>query len=72
MFEEIRELVAEQLGVEVDEINIDTDLMGELDADSLDLFQIISDVEDKYDIKIEELEGLKSIGDVIKYVESQQ
>ncbi len=69
MFEEIREMVAEQLGIDAENINIDTDLMGELDCDSLDLFQLVSEVEDKYDVKIEDLENLKTIGDLIKSIE---
>ncbi|MFV0519016.1 MAG: acyl carrier protein [Lachnospirales bacterium] len=69
MFEEIREMVAEQLGIDEETIKIDTDLIGELDCDSLDLFQLVSEVEDKYDVKIEDLENLKTIGDLIKSIE---
>ncbi len=70
MFEEIREMVAEQLSIEESDIKIDTDLMGELDCDSLDLFQLVSDVEDKYEAKIENIEELKTIGDLIKAIEA--
>ncbi len=70
MFEEIREMVAEQLGIEEDKIKIDTDLIEELDCDSLDLFQLVSDVEDKYDAKVENIEELKTIGDLIKAIEA--
>ncbi|MFV0440403.1 MAG: acyl carrier protein [Lachnospirales bacterium] len=69
MFEEIRDMVAEQLGIDPEEIKIDTDLMEELDCDSLDLFQLVSDAEDKYEVKFEDLENLKTIGDLIKVIE---
>ncbi len=72
MFEKIRAMVAEQLDIEEDKIKIDTDLIGELECDSLEIFQLVSDVEDEYDVKIEDLENLKSIGDLIKAIEENK
>lgn len=72
MFEEIRELVAEQTGKSIEEIKIDTNLIEDLDCDSLDLFQIVSDVEEKYDVALDDMEGLKTIGDVIAVIESNK
>lgn len=43
-----------------------------LEADSLDLFQIINDIEDEFDIKIETEEGFSTVGDIVTFVESQQ
>lgn len=74
MLEEIKELVAESLGAEVDDLTEDTNLKEDLDADSLDLFDMVSTLEDKYDVEIpaEDLENIQTIGDIVKYVESKQ
>ena len=47
VFEKIREIIAEQTGKDVDEITLETNVKEDLDADSLDLFQIINDIEDE-------------------------
>ena len=43
----------------------------ELDADSLDVFQVISEIEDAFDIQIETEEGIKTVGDLVAYVDSK-
>lgn len=74
MLEEIKELVAESLGAEVNDLTENTNLKEDLDADSLDLFDMVSTLEDKYDVEIpaEDLENIQTIGDIVKYVESKQ
>ena len=71
LFEEIREVICEQLGIEEDEVKLKT-TFEELGADSLDLFQIVIELEEKYNIQIEEVENLKTIQDAIEYVEKNQ
>jgi acyl carrier protein len=71
LFEEIREVICEQLGIEKDEVKLET-TFEELGADSLDLFQIVIELEEKYDIQIEEVEGLKTIKDALEYVEKNK
>lgn len=71
LFEEIREMICEQLGIEDGEVSLET-TFEELGADSLDLFQIITDLEEKYGIQIEEVEGLKTIKDAVEYVEKNK
>lgn len=68
LFEEIRDIICEQLGIEKDDVTLDT-TFEELGADSLDLFQIVIELEEKYNVQIEEVEGLKTIKDAIEYVE---
>ncbi|MDN6194469.1 MAG: acyl carrier protein, partial [Alkalibacterium sp.] len=51
---------------------MDTNFRDELEADSLDLFQIINDIEDEFDIKIESEEGLNTVSDLVTYVENQK
>lgn len=71
VFEKIRELIVEQLGVEEDAINLGTHLMKDLEADSLDAVEIIMAIEDEFDIEIpdDDAEKFQLIGDIVKYVE---
>ena len=48
-----------------------TSLKDELEADSLDLFQIINDIEDEFDVKIDTEDGLETVEDLVKYVDNQ-
>lgn len=70
-FEKIQEIIVDQLDKEEEEVQESTNFREELEADSLDLFQIINDIEDEFDIKIESEEGLETVGDIVKYVEEQ-
>jgi acyl carrier protein len=69
-FEKVKELVAEQLGVDAAELNEDTSLKEDLNADSLDLFQIIMSLEEEYGIEIptEDAESIATIGDIERYI----
>lgn len=71
-FEKIKEIIAEQTGKDVDSITMETNVKDDLEADSLDLFQIINDIEDEFDIKIENVEAIKTVGDVVKLVEASK
>lgn len=74
MFEKVRDIIAEQLDVEeVDEITMETSLMKDLEADSLDAVEIMMALEDEFDITIpdEDAESFKNIGEIVKYVESK-
>ena len=69
-FNKIKEVVAEQLGVDVAELNQETSLKDDLNADSLDLFQIIMSLEEEYGIEIptEDTESIATIGDIERYL----
>ena len=71
LFEEIREVICEQLGIEKNEVSLET-TFEDLQADSLDLFQIVIELEEKYEIQIEEVENLKTINDAVEYVKSHK
>ena len=70
MLEKMKEIIAEQLGVEEDEITPDTSFKEDLGADSLDLFELTMALEEEYDTEIpaEELEDIETVGDVIEYL----
>lgn len=70
-FEKIQEIIVDQLDKEQSEVQRSTNFREELEADSLDLFQIINDIEDEFDIKVESEEGLTTVEDLVKYVEGQ-
>lgn len=72
IFEKIREIIAEQTGKDVGEITMETSVKEDLNADSLDLFQIINDIEDEFDVKIEDAEAIKTVADAVKFVEENQ
>lgn len=73
VFERIKELIAEQLNVSVDSVTLETHLMKDLEADSLDAVEIIMAIEDEYEIEIpdEDAEKFQSIGDIVKFVEER-
>ena len=68
----IKEIIAEQTGKDIAEITPETSVMEDLEADSLDLFQIINDIEDEFDVKIENTEAIKTVADVVKIVEDSK
>ena len=70
VFEKIKKVIAEQLDVAEEEINIDT-TFEVLGADSLDLFQVVIELEEEFNIQLEEAENIKSVKDAVKYVESK-
>lgn len=72
VFEKIQAIVAEELGKEKEEIKLTTNIQEDLEADSLDLFQIINEIEDEFDVKIETEDGIETVEDLVKYVEKQQ
>ena len=67
IFEEIREVICEQLEVEPEKVTLET-TFEELGADSLDLFQVVIVIEDKYGIQLENAEKIKTVKDAVDYV----
>ena len=73
MLEKIKEMVAEQLNVEAADITAETSFKDDLGADSLDLFELVTNLEDEYEIEIpsEELDNLTTVGSVADYLKSK-
>ncbi|MGR1361752.1 acyl carrier protein [Streptococcus agalactiae] len=63
-------MIVEELGKDAEEVTLNT-TFDDLDADSLDVFQVISEIEDAFDIQIETEEGLNTVGDLVAYVEEK-
>lgn len=70
VFEKVQEIIVEELGKDAEEVKVET-TFDELDADSLDVFQVISEIEDEFDIQFETEEGLNTVGDLVAYVEEK-
>ncbi len=68
LMERIKELVAEKLGADIDEITEDADLIDDLDADSLDLVDLVMAFEDEFGVSIpdEKLEKIRTVRDIFK------
>ena len=72
MLEKVKEIIAKQLNLDVDEITESTSFKDDLGADSLDLFELVMAFEEEYDIEIpsEDLEGIATVGDIIKLMKN--
>ena len=70
-FEKIQAIIMDQLDKEAEEVTLETNFREDLDADSLDLFQIINDIEDAFDVKIESDEGIDTVGSLVTYVDAR-
>ena len=74
MFEQIKKMVAENLGVEESQITESASFKDDLGADSLDLYELTMALEDEYGIEIpsEDLEKIVTVGDVVEYVNAHK
>ncbi len=74
IFEKIKELLAEQLDASADDMSMDTDIANDLGADSLDVVELLMAIEDEFDIEIpdDKIEVIKTIGDLVRYIEGNK
>ena len=70
--DQVKHLIAEQLGVSEDEISEDSNLVEDLDADSLDIVELVMAFEDEFGVKVpdDQLENIKTVGDIIKILDA--
>lgn len=74
IFDEIKDIIIEQLQVDESEVTMDTNLMKDLSADSLDAVEIIMAIEEEYGMEIpdEDAETFQTVGDLVRYVEENK
>ena len=73
IFDKLKELVVDQLGVEEDEVTMEASMQDDLGADSLDLVDLVMSVEEEFGVKVadEDLENIKTVGDIVNYIEDR-
>ena len=71
IFEKVAAILAEQLDAEEDTITMETSLVDDLGADSLDVVDLVMTLEDEFDMEIpdEDIENVRTVGDIVKYLE---
>ncbi|MCH5189067.1 MAG: acyl carrier protein [Oscillospiraceae bacterium] len=71
IFEKIREIICDQLELEESDVTLDSVLLEDLGADSLDLVDLVMTFEDEFDMEIsdEDLENIKTVGDIVRFIE---
>ena len=74
MLEKIKEITADSLGADVNTLTAETSFKEDLGEDSLDLFEMVMALEEEFEVEIptEDLENIKTIGDVEAYLQSRQ
>ena len=73
LFEKVRDIIAEQLDADAEGITMETSMMKDLEADSLDAVEIMMALEDEFSVSIpdEDAEGFKNIGDIVEYLQAK-
>ncbi|NLH96206.1 MAG: acyl carrier protein [Clostridiaceae bacterium] len=72
VFEKVRKIIVEQLGVEDDEVTLESSFIDDLGADSLDIVELIMALEEEFDIEIpdSEAEKISTVGDAVEYIKN--
>lgn len=73
MFEKIKKILVEQLGVSEDRITMDANVIEDLEADSLSVMQIIMELEEEFGMTVadDDVNNLRTVGDIVKYCEER-
>lgn len=71
VFEKVRAILCEQLELDEDSVTMESLILDDLGADSLDIVDLVMSIEDEFEIEVpdEEIENVKSVGDVVKFIE---
>ena len=74
VFEKVREILCQQLDVEEEQVSMESAIIEDLNADSLDLVDLVMSLEDEFDIEIpdEDVEKIKTVGDLVGYIEKNK
>jgi acyl carrier protein len=73
-FERVQSVVAEQLGVDPDKVTLDAEFVQDLNADSLDLVELIMQLEEEFGVEIsdEQAESIKTVGDAVEFIQEHE
>ena len=73
IFEQVKKILCDQLDLEEEQVNEDSEVIDDLGADSLDIVDLVMTLEDEFDIEIpdEDIENFHTVGDVVNYLEER-
>jgi acyl carrier protein len=73
VFEKVKAILCEQLDVEEEKVTQEASIVDDLGADSLDVVDLIMSLEEEFDVEIpdEDVEAMKTVGDIVKYIEAK-
>ena len=73
VFDKIKDIIVEQLDVEEDAVTMEASITEDLGADSLDVVDLVMSIEESFDVEIpdEEVENIKTVGDIVNYIENK-
>ena len=71
VFERLREIICDQLDLEEDKVTMDSDIMEDFEADSLDVVDLVMSIEDEFGLEVpdDQIENFRTVGDVVRYIE---
>ena len=74
VLERVTKVIVDRLGVEENEVKLEASFTGDLGADSLDVVELVMELEDEFDMEIsdEDAEGMATVGDAVTYIEKKQ
>lgn len=74
LFERVKEIIVEQLDVDESQVTMEASFRDDLEADSLDVVELVMELEDEFDLEIadEEAENINTVGDAVNYIEENQ
>ncbi len=74
VFEKVRAILCEQLDLEEDAVTMDSDVAEDLGADSIDIVDLIMSLEDEFEVEIsdENVANIKTVGDIVNYIEANR
>lgn len=72
IYEKIKNIIVEQFNIDEDSISMETSFRDDLNADSIDLVELIMTLEDEFDLEVEddEVEDINTVGDAVNYIEN--
>lgn len=74
IFEQLQEIIADQLELDVEEVTYDSHILDDLGADSLDVVDLVMSIEDEFGIEVpdEALENIRTVEDMVKFIEDHE
>ena len=74
IFDKIKDIIVDQLDVDADKVTMNASIAEDLGADSLDIVDLVMSLEEEFDMEIPDdaVEGIKTVGDIVKFIEDNQ